>query len=305
MSPPQQNTIEESWTAEPELADKPPRRIMLSEYPDLNQVNVMVYYALGGVLAAFGLVLFVLGLSGKNMLFIFGGIVLAGGGTALLVLVPQKQKQHLARAEHLVMNGIPVAARVLSSDNLTGDSTYGRAVKYQVTIPGGDMVHRSVNADERALPKRVPGNTTALIDINTGDVELYCALPFRAVAKNGQAVRAPESALDGVVTPVPTVMASTTDVQTAQAPTTGAGQFGDRLPSKGAGQFSDRLPSVASPTAATNGETTSAEPAAPPIPARMGTIFDPNRNDDEEKVVVVEEVPDAPKEPEAAPQTWE
>ena len=183
MPPPPQNTVQESWTPEPELRDSPPRRIGPSEYPDLNQVNVMLTTIIGGVLVAVGLVLLIVGLSKSKVLLDLGGIVLALGGTALLVIFPQKQKAHLARAEHLVANGIPVAARVLSSDNLTGDSTYGRAVKYQVTLPGGEMAHRSVNADERALPKRVPGDTTALIDVATGDVELYCALPFRAVAK--------------------------------------------------------------------------------------------------------------------------
>lgn len=86
------------------------------------------------------------------------------------------------RSEHLVTNGAPVMARLLSADNLNGD-TYARSVKYQVSLPGGELGHREVNVDDRVLPKRIPSNVTALMDMSSGDVELYVALPFRAVAK--------------------------------------------------------------------------------------------------------------------------
>ena len=41
------------------------------------------------------------------------------------------------RARHLVENGMPTVANVLTSENLTGDSMYGRTIKYQVALPGG------------------------------------------------------------------------------------------------------------------------------------------------------------------------
>jgi hypothetical protein len=84
----------------------------------------------------------------------------------------------------LVRDGQPIMARIVSASNLTGDSVHGRSVTYLVTLPGGEVARREVNADERALPKGIPGNVTALLDpANTNDVELYCALPLRAVPR--------------------------------------------------------------------------------------------------------------------------
>jgi hypothetical protein len=97
----------------------------------------------------------------------------------------------MARAEHLVSYGVPVIARILSADNLTGDSTYARLVKYQVVMPGGEMAHRTVNADERLLPSRVPADATALMDVSTSEVELYCALPVKAAIATAPTSRIP------------------------------------------------------------------------------------------------------------------
>jgi hypothetical protein len=196
--------LENSWSPEPELQENPPRRIEpVSDYPDLNKPNVVVYSAVGGALAVLGLIVSVLGMSGKGILFTLLGILLIGAGVVLLVLVPQKAKAHEERARNLVMNGRVFGANVLTSQNMTGDSTYGRSVRYQVVMPGGEMVHRDVNADERRLPKRIPGTATVLMDPATGDAELYCALPFRAVARPGTAP-APSQVASPVAAPVPT-----------------------------------------------------------------------------------------------------
>lgn len=176
--------IEEPWSPEPELRDFPPRRLKPSEYPDLNVPNVKIYTIAGIALLVVGLVLLVLGLArGQVALDLVGIVALVAGGGAM-VLAPRKAVQVTERAERLVGTGQPVMARILSADNLTGDSVHGRSVKYQVTLPGGEIVHRDVNVDERALPKRLPANVTALMDMRTSDVELYCALPFRAIPKN-------------------------------------------------------------------------------------------------------------------------
>ncbi len=176
--------VQEAWTIEPELAERPPRRLAPSDYPDLNQPNALILYGIGGVAAVAGIVLLIMGLSGSGTLFVLLGLLLAAGGAALLVFAPMKVQKHKARVEYLATNGVPVMARILSADNLTGDSTFARSVTYQVTTPGGDLAHRSCNVDERALPRRIPANVTALMDINSQEVELYCALPFRAVSKN-------------------------------------------------------------------------------------------------------------------------
>jgi hypothetical protein len=66
-----------------------------------------------------------------------------------------------------------------------------------ITLPGGDLVRREANADERALPKRIPANVTALLDLRTSEVELYCALPFRAIAPP-EAAQAPVDPFAGM-----------------------------------------------------------------------------------------------------------
>ncbi len=204
-SPPTSN-LDDTWTPEPELQENPPRRIEpVHDYPDLNKPNVAVYSGAGVALAAVGLGVSILGMSGRGFLFIALGFLLIGAGVVLFVLVPQKAKAHEERARNLVINGRVFGANVLTSQNMTGDSTYGRSVRYQVVMPGGEMVHRDVNADERRLPKRIPGKATILLDTETGDAELYCALPFRAQMRPGAA---------------PTPAPAPTPAYTPSAPTT-------------------------------------------------------------------------------------
>jgi len=176
--------VQENWTMEPELVDMPPRRIVPSEYPDLNRPNAMLLVAGAGALVMGGIILLILGLKGKQSLLDLAGILVAVAGCGVFYYGPTLVRRHLARAEHLVTNGVPVMARILSADNMSGDNRYGRHVKYQIALPSGELVHKEVNADDRALPKRIPANVTALMDVSSQDVELYCALPFRVISKS-------------------------------------------------------------------------------------------------------------------------
>lgn len=178
-------SVEENWTIEPELADQPPRRLTESGYPDYNKPNAMILYGVGGVGIMGGLILMFVGLAGSKIALAIFGILLALGGAFVAVyLVPQLTKKYQTRVEHLITHGVPVMARLLSADNMGGDNSDGRRLKYQIGLPNGEMIHKDVNADDRVLPKRIPSNVTALMDVNTGDVELYCALPYRAALKN-------------------------------------------------------------------------------------------------------------------------
>ena len=181
------NPVEEPWSPEPELRDAPPRRTRESEFPDLNAPNVLAYMIAGAVLQIGGVGLMIWGMASLKMILLLPGVLaLVLGGFALWTPGQQAQKKK-ARAERLVRGGLPVMARVVGATNLTGDSVHGRVVSYIVTLPGGDVVHRQVNADERVLPKRIPSNVTALLDMETSDVELYCALPLRAISRAEQA----------------------------------------------------------------------------------------------------------------------
>lgn len=202
--------VQENWTMEPELAELPPRRVVLSEYPDLNRPNPVVIYGAGGVLGIGGIVLLILGLTGSNVLYDVLGILIALVGAGIVgFLGPYLIRRHLLRGEHLVKNGVPVMARLLSAENMSGDYRFGRSVTYQVALPNGEMMHRQVNADDRLLPRKIPANATALLDIESNEVELYCALPYR-VQPNPALVAARtaarEGSIDGAVpaTPVAT-----------------------------------------------------------------------------------------------------
>jgi hypothetical protein len=175
--------IEETWAPEPELLDRPPRRTVAADYPDLNGINMPVFLGLGGVFTVAGVVLFILGLAKHAGGMIGGGIVLALLGIATVIIFPARQKQHIERSERLVEQGMPVAARLISADPLNGSPT-ARVLRYQVPGKDGELVHKQVNADDAVLPKRIPTNVTALIDLESGDVELYMALPFRAAARS-------------------------------------------------------------------------------------------------------------------------
>jgi hypothetical protein len=181
--------VDDAWVPEPELLEAAPRRIVsFDDVPDRNRPNVLVMGGISGLLLVGGFALFGIAIT-KHSFNALMGLPIVLAGVAGLVYFPWRLRQHLSRAEHLLTNGAPVMARILSADNLNGD-TYARSVKYQVSLPGGDLDHREVNVDDRVLPKRIPSNTTALMDLSSGDVELYIALPFRAVAKSAPRVSA-------------------------------------------------------------------------------------------------------------------
>jgi hypothetical protein len=182
--------IEETWAPEPELMDRPPRRTVAADYPDLNGINMPVFLGLGGVFTVVGVVLFILGLARHAGGMVGGGIVLALLGIATVIVFPARQRQHIERSERLVEQGMPVAARLISADPLNGSPT-ARVLRYQVPGKDGELVHKQVNADDAVLPKRIPTNVTALIDLASGDVELYMALPFRAAARTSVGTTAP------------------------------------------------------------------------------------------------------------------
>lgn len=199
-------TVEEPWSPEPELREPTPRRLRPTDYPDYNTPNVTLFRIVGGLLLLGGVALLALGLARFGSASVVIGVIAALLGAAALTVPGRKAAQARARAERLVQHGQPVMARIVSAENLTGDSIHGRTATYMMTLPGGESIRRYVNVDERALPKRIPGNVTALIDpANTNDVELYCALPFRAVARPAPApdpltdlpTAAPASPTDG------------------------------------------------------------------------------------------------------------
>lgn len=162
--------------------DRPPRRVVPSDYPDLNGVNLPMFLGVGGIVGLVGLGLFIGGLAGRSGGMIGGGIVLTLMGVAAFAILPMKQKQHLERAQRLIEQGMPVAARLLSADPLNGSPT-ARVLRYQVANQEGELIHKEVNADDSVLPKRIPTNVTALVDLSSGDAELYLALPFRAAPR--------------------------------------------------------------------------------------------------------------------------
>jgi hypothetical protein len=203
--------IEETWTPEPELMDRPPRRIVTSDYPDLNGVNLPMLVGTGAILTLAGLGVFISGMIGRSGGMIGGGVLLVLLGVAALAFFPLRQRQHMERAQRLVEQGMPVAARLLSADPLNGSPT-ARVLRYQVANQEGELVHKQVNADDAVLPKRIPTNVTALVDLNSGDVELYLALPLRAAPRTstaGATVEIPVAArpaedMGTISTPIPT-----------------------------------------------------------------------------------------------------
>jgi hypothetical protein len=219
--------IEDNWTIEPELGDTPPRRVLPSDYPDHNQPPTTHLYAVAGLLLLGGFVLFILGLNGQGGMFIGLGIVLILLSLGAGYWVSQMGNKHLARTRYLAENGIPVMARILASDNMGTEGGTKRLVRYQVQLPGGEMAHRQVHCDDRALPRRIPASVTALWDADSGDVELYCALPFKVVPKTASVPRPahPTPTLPSrpaaPVTPIPTpaTAARTTAPRSQPAPT--------------------------------------------------------------------------------------
>jgi hypothetical protein len=217
--------VQENWVMEPELAETPPRRIVPSDYPDLNRPNAMMLTAGAGALVMGGIILLILGLNGKRPLLDVAGILVALAGCGVFYYVPNVVRKHAARAEHLVTNGVPVMARILSADNMSGDNRNARHVKYQVMLPGGDLVHREIKADDRSLPKRIPANVTALMDLSNREVELYCALPFRVISKSAP-LRAARSVSGGTETPIATPVSPGSMPNTAPATVSANAQTG-------------------------------------------------------------------------------
>lgn len=200
-------SVQDAWTPEPELREPAPRRMRPSEYPDLTAPNVGVATAVGGALLVGGLGLLVYGLSG-GAFFLILGIVMGIAGVAALIVPKSRAAQAKERAERLVREGQPIMARIVTTTNLTGNSEYGRIATYIVSLPGGDdPIRRDVSVDDRALPKSIPANVTALMDAGSGDVELYCALPFRAVTRTASVPDPLADHLRGASAPMPDVMA--------------------------------------------------------------------------------------------------
>jgi len=211
--------IDMGWSPEPELRENPPRRFAPSEYPDYNKPNAGVFVGVGGALLLLGLIAFFTGLLGGRALFTILGIVLAVSGGALVAYFPSKVKAYRDRSEHLVTNGVPVMARIVNVQNLTGDSQYGRHVTYMITLPGdNEETRRETKADDRALPKKIPGPVTAVMDFQSRECELYCVLPYRAVAKFAPAGGAAAAPVEDPLATIP--------VQQAPAKGGGMGTIG-------------------------------------------------------------------------------
>jgi len=193
MSVPGNNTINSAldgggWSPELELREAAPRRYASSPWPDYNQPNAPVFIGAGALCLVVGLVLFFVSVSSHWAKFktpsVLGGAVIAIVGAGVISTFPVRRKQHMDRAANLVENGAPVMARIVNVQNLTGDSEFGRLVTYMVTMPGAnEETRREIKADDRALPKRIPGPATALIDFKSNEIELYCVLPYIAVSK--------------------------------------------------------------------------------------------------------------------------
>lgn len=187
-----------SWSPERELTEAAPRRYAPSPLPDYNQPNAPVLLGLGGLLLVVGMVLFFVAFSNadnkRDVLYIIGGAIMSIGGAAMIAYYPARKRQHEERAATLVENGAPIMARIVNVQNMT-DSPYERMVTYMVNMPGAnEETRREVKADDRALPKRIPGPATALIDFKSNEIELYCALPFVAVSKFATASTASQQA---------------------------------------------------------------------------------------------------------------
>jgi len=193
MSVPANNPINSAldgggWSPERELLEAAPRRYNSSPWPDYNQPNAPVFMGAGVLCLVVGLILFFVSVSSHWAKFktpsVLGGAALAIVGAVVVSTFPVRRKQHMDRAANLVENGAPVMARIVNVQNLTGDSEFGRLVTYMVTMPGAnEETRREIKADDRALPKRIPGPATALIDFKSNEIELYCVLPYIAVSK--------------------------------------------------------------------------------------------------------------------------
>ncbi len=199
-------STEEAWIVEPELKDRPPRRVAAAERIDYNKPSTQVLTIASGAIIVTGLALFAAGLVMKQTLLVVAGVVVALAGVAGIVVFPGKGKAYETKVNRLVEVGIPVPARLLAAENRGTEGGNQRFVKFQYQVPGQDEPrHGDTLVDYNALPKTIPSTVTALVDPETYDCELYIALPVKAIAKPMD--RTTQTAADTVdATPVSTEM---------------------------------------------------------------------------------------------------
>lgn len=199
-------STEEAWIVEPELKDRPPRRVAAADRIDYNKPSTQVLTIASGAIIVTGLALFAAGLVMKQTLLVPAGVVVALAGIAGIVVFPGKGKAYETKVNRLVEVGIPVPARLLAAENRGTEGGNQRFVKFQYQVPGQDEPrHGDTFVDYHALPKTIPSIVTALVDPETFECELYIALPVKAIAKPMD--RTTQTAADTVdATPVSTEM---------------------------------------------------------------------------------------------------
>ncbi len=177
-------STEEAWIVEPELKDRPPRRVAAADRIDYNKPSTQVLTIASGAIIVTGLALFAAGLVMKQSLLVIAGVVVALAGVAGIVVFPGKGKAYETKVNRLVEVGIPVPARLLAAENRGTEGGNQRFAKFQYQVPGQDEPrHGDTLVDYNALPKTIPSTVTALVDPETYDCELYIALPVKAIAK--------------------------------------------------------------------------------------------------------------------------
>ena len=177
-------STEEAWIVEPELKDRPPRRVAAADRIDYNKPSTQVLTAASGAVIVTGLVLFAAGLVMKQSMLTIAGVAVSLAGIAGIVVFPSKGKAHEARVNRLIEVGIPVPARLLAVENRGSEGGKQRLVKFQYQVPGQDEPrHGDTFVDYDELPKTIPSTVTALVDPETYAFDLYIALPVKAIAK--------------------------------------------------------------------------------------------------------------------------
>jgi hypothetical protein len=177
-------STEEAWIVEPELKDRPPRRVAAANRVDYNKPSTQALTISSGAVIVTGLALFAAGLVMKQAALIVVGVVVALAGITGIVIFPAKGKAYETKVNRLVEFGIPVPARLLAAENRGTEGGNQRFVKFQYQVPGQDEPrHGDSFVDYHALPKTIPSTVTALVDPETSECELYIALPVVAIAK--------------------------------------------------------------------------------------------------------------------------
>lgn len=177
-------STEEAWIVEPELKDRPPRRVATADRVDYNKPSTQALTISSGAVIVVGLALFAAGLVMKQTVLIIAGVAVALAGIAGIVIFPGKGKAYEAKVNRLVEVGIPVPARLLAAENRGTEGGNQRFVKFQYQVPGQDEPrHGDTFVDYHELPKTIPSTVTALVDPETYECELYIALPVKAIAK--------------------------------------------------------------------------------------------------------------------------